>query len=591
MPIDVTAVARVLGIGVRYEDFRSGSILNLPQRIGVIAQGASDSVYDTEKFQATSAAAVGARVGYGSPAHLAVREMLPVNGDGVGTIPIDVYPLQDDGSGVAAAGSITPSGTQTKAAAYRVRVNNILSKAFVVAAAATVSERCKLLYDAVTAVLEMPVKAEYNYGSVTSQAGGDNAGNGTVTVLSAPGQPSPGVYTLECITAVANGGVFRLTGPDGAVISNSVTMTPGSGGATVIAVGGLQFTLTDAGNDFEVEDTFAITVPATSVDLIAKWKGTSGNNLVVSVDGESLGTTWTIVQPTGGLVNPDVQDGLDLVGTVWGTLFLNGMEIEDETALDAYQEFGEGRWGVLAKKPCMVFTGNTHTTVEAATAISSTRRDDRINSQLVSPGSSDLPFVVAARQLARIASMANNNPATGYAALRATGLTPGPDAVQWDYLKRDQAVKAGSSTIEVKDGQVVLGDIVTFYRPEGEEPPAYRDVVDIVKIMNFVFNLDIEFAKQEWAAAPLIPDGQPTNNPNARTPRSAKSRAAMIIDNAALAALISDPKRAKKLLTASINSQNPKRLDLAVKIQISGNTSIIDIDLAFGFFFGIQAAA
>lgn len=591
MPIDVTAVARVLGIGVRYEDFRSGSILNLPQRIGIFAQGASGANYTREKFQATSAAAVGARIGYGSPAHLSVREMLPANGDGVGTIPVDIYPLPDAAAGVAAAGEITPSGTQTKAAAYRVRVSNILSSSFVVPAGATVSDRCRLLSEAVAAVLEMPVTPEYSYGTVTSLAAAGNAGDGTVTNLSAPGQPAPGVYTLACHTEVANGGVFNLTAPDGTVVAPAITMTPGVGLATVITVAGLEFTITDGTNDFEVGDTFAITVPATSVGLTAKWKGTSGNALVVSVDGEDLGTTWDVVQPSGGLVNPSVQPSLDLVGTVWGTLFLNALEIEDEDALDAYQEFGEGRWGVVAKKPCVVFTGNTHATVEDATAVSSTRRDDRINSQLVAPGSSNLPFVVAARQLARIAVMANNNPPTGYGALRATGLTPGADGLQWNYTQRDQAVKKGSSTVEIKDGVVTISDVVTFYRPEGEEPPAYRDVVDIVKIQNFVFNLDLEFAKAEWAAAPLIPDGQPTTNPNARSPRSAKSRAAMIIDNAALAALISDPASAKKRLTAVISSQNPKRLDMAVKIQLSGNTSIIDIDLAFGFFFGTQAAA
>jgi hypothetical protein len=34
---------------------------------------------------------------------------------------------------------------------------------------------------------------------------------------------------------------------------------------------------------------------------------------------------------------------------------------------------------------------------------------------------------------------------------------------------------------------------------------------------------------------------------------------------------------------------NPKRLDLTVTVQLSGNTNIVSVDLEFGFFFGTQA--
>ena len=113
---------------------------------------------------------------------------------------------------------------------------------------------------------------------------------------------------------------------------------------------------------------------------------------------------------------------------------------------------------------------------------------------MVAPGSNDLPFVVAARELARVLPVANENPPRDYGSQDASGLTPGTDGEQWDFLERDTAVKAGSSTIEVKDGVINLSDTVTFFHPTGDPTPAFRFVVDIVKLQNIIFNLDLIFA-------------------------------------------------------------------------------------------------
>jgi phage tail sheath gpL-like len=185
-----------------------------------------------------------------------------------------------------------------------------------------------------------------------------------------------------------------------------------------------------------------------------------------------------------------------------------------------------------------------------------------------------------------IAKVANDNPPTDYGSRAVRGLIPGSDAVQWDYAERDLAVKAGSSTVELKDGLVRISDVVTMYRPTGEVPPAYRYVVDIMKLMTIIYNVDLEFSKPEWNGAPLIPDGQPTANPAARKPSAAKAALCAIIDSLALEAILSEPEMSKKNTFATISSQNPKRLDLRTTVKLSGNTNIISMDLFFGFYFG-----
>lgn len=499
MGIAPSAVARVVGIDTQFKDLRTAAALLLPQMIAVIGQGNTDqnSNYPIEAFRATNALEVAQRFGFGSPLHHAGRELYPSSGGGVPPIPVVFLPLKDDGSGVAAAGTITPSGASTGIATYFVRVAGILSAPFVTANGDSVATIIDKMVAAVDAVLEMPV----------------DASDGT-----------------------------------------------------------------------------------TELDLTCKWKGLSGNDLTVEVLDErgrvpTTGLTFAIVQPASGAADPDVAPALALLGTDWVTLVVNALGPGNTTALGKISDKGEERWGNTVRKPFVAFVGNPEPVVGTSTTVPAARTTDRVNAQVVAPGSPHLPVQIAAAHVREVAKLANDNPPTDYSARLLRNLLPGTDAQQWDYPKRDQAVKAGSSTIEVRDGQIRIGDVVTFYHPTGEVPPAYRYVVDIVKLQNVIYNFDVEFTKQEWAGAPLIPDGQPTSNPNARTPKAVKAAACGILDALGLAAIISDPNTAKKNTTAVIDGTNPKRINLSTTIQLSGNTGIISIDLNFGFFFGTPALA
>lgn len=486
--VDLSAVARVVGIKTTFVDLRAGGAAVLPQRIAVIGQGATSATYATTKKQVTSAQQAAELYGFGSPLHLACLQLLPANGDGVGSVPVTLYPLDDAGSSVAASGDITPSGAATKAASYVVKVANIASQAFVVSVGDSVATITAAMTAAINGSLNMPVTATDN---------------------------------------------------------------------------------------------------STDVGLTAKWKGVSGNDLEIVVEGDSdAGVTFAITQPTGGLIDPDVQTALDQVGDVWETMILNCLNTSASTALTAFNTFGEGRWGALTRKPCVVFTGANAADVATAIAVPDASKTDRVNCQLVAPGSKDLPLVIAAAQLARIAVMANNNPAHDYGSQQVSLITAGDDGDQWTYAQRDQAVKGGSSTVTVRDGVVNISDVVTFYHPSGDPTPAYRYVVDIVKLQNVIFNLDLEFASAEWDGAPLIPDDQPTSNRSARKPKAAKAAIAAIVDGLSLEAILSDPEGIKQTIVTQINESNPKRLDAAVTVKLSGNANIISVDLNFGFYFG-----
>lgn len=590
--VDVSAKARAFGMATQFVNLRGGAALKLPQRIAVLAQGSSDSVFSTAKAVGTSAAEIGNRAGWGSPAHLIADQLLPANGDGVGTIPVTFYLLADDASGAPSVGDITPSGTATKAQAWRVSVSGILSNEFVIPAGAiVVNDVLRKMYDAIVGVLKMPVKASFTYGAVTAGALTGGTGNGTLTLLSvhAGSKPRPGVYTLKLKTVVANGGVWTLYDPDGAIVADDITMTPGVGQVTALSdKGGLDFTLTDGTTDFGAGAQFLITVPATKIVLTSKWKGVSANAITLAMSGDAtLGVSFGITQPTGGLVNPSIANALSQFGGSWETLVLNAMNITDTVTLDLLKEFGVGRWNELVRKPFVSFVGTTAVAVATASAIPSARPDDYVNAALVAPGSPNLPFVVAARQLARIAVEANENPPTDYGAAEVTGITGGTDGEQWDYTKKDLALKAGCSSVDLVDNVVRIADVVTFYHPTGEEDPAYRYVVDIVKLQNTMYNIGLPFTTKEWAGAPLVPDDQVVTNEKARSPKHVIAVVAGAVDALGKAAILSDPETAKKTIKALITG--PKRIDFEVTVQLSGNTNVKSATLKFGFYFGAAA--
>ncbi|MBW6524427.1 head decoration protein [Sphingomonas sp. RHCKR47] len=98
-------------------------------------------------------------------------------------------------------------------------------------------------------------------GTAAAAAKPGNVGNGTFALNeSAPLGPrtKPGIYTLRCIAAAANGGTFRLEDPDGIVLGD-VAIAGGAGGTAVVGEH-IRGTITDGATDFAVGDGFDVTV-------------------------------------------------------------------------------------------------------------------------------------------------------------------------------------------------------------------------------------------------------------------------------------------------------------------------------------------
>lgn len=487
MSVPNSAVARVLGIEVAFENFNLGQAVYLPQRIVIIGQGTSAAVFDLDKTQIFSSGEAGAKYGYGSPIHLAARQFFPDNGDGVQGIPVTVIPVGDGTT--EADGEIEVTGvTETVQSVGIIRLGGVASAQFVSEVGDTPTTLAAKIKTAIDSVLEMPV-----------------------------------------LTGVLAAGVLPLT---------------------------------------------------------SKWAGESANQISIEIEFNSA-SALSIASTAfvNGAVNPDVDDATAKIGEVWETFILNCMNYDDTATLTKFQTYGEGRWNQLVKKPLMVASGCTDD-FATRTAITDARKDDRVNFLVQSTGSNELPFVIAARGLTKdIVPTANNKPAKNYEGL-LTGLVAGSDEDQEDFNVRNAAVLLGAST-NIKTGTVAeLSDVVTMYHPVGENVPAYRYVVDIVKLQNVLFN--VELILQTLKSNPLAPDSTVTADPDAVQPKTVLTLFSSLADSLSQgrSLIIVDADFTKENSTASINDQNPKRLDSVFPVKLSGNVEVNSNDIKFGFFFG-----
>jgi len=202
-----SAISRVTGVNVEFRNFNAGGGGFLPQRLAVIGIGNDDAVYSPEKHESTgSADAIGQRYGYGSPLHLAARQLFPISGGGA-NFPVTFYPLRPLETAVAAEGVISCDGVAEAPGSGVVYIGGIAAE-FPVAKAATADTVLSAIKMAINTKLEMPVIA----GDVD---------DGELTLVSKWSGESGNDITIE-IETIVNGFTFGITAMAGGALDPDI---------------------------------------------------------------------------------------------------------------------------------------------------------------------------------------------------------------------------------------------------------------------------------------------------------------------------------------------------------------------------------
>lgn len=113
-------------------------------------------------------------------------------------------------------------------------------------------------------------------GAAVAVADAGNTGDGTMGAITVGSTAKRGNYILTITSEASDAGGFKVTGPDGELVGTGTVAAAFSGG-------GLSFTLADGAEDFDIGDTFVITVTGNEEYDVATVTATDGTAAVAGV--------------------------------------------------------------------------------------------------------------------------------------------------------------------------------------------------------------------------------------------------------------------------------------------------------------------
>jgi phage tail sheath gpL-like len=606
MAIPNSSIASALAIDVQKKDF-STAAPTLQQRLYAIGQGATLISYLNEKFVATSAGEVGARVGYGSPLHLMAQKIFPPDGSGArsGAVEVTFYPLDDPSGGVAAQKTVDAIGTQTQAAEVTIRIND-LEIPLTIPKDTDNDAVVGLIKDAIDAVLGAPV--------ITSQAAGPaTAGymiTGAVSAAIAAWQAvTDGEFTIS-----VDGTPQNVTALDFSLDTDlddvAATIAAGLTGATCVwqsATSTFKITssATGEGKDISAMSLYsggsgtdisgpsfcngladAVTiVPGTDADqlltLTAKWAGETSDELDVEIVQETAyGLTFIVEDKTAGAGTVDVQPALDAMGSTWYTMLAS--QFGDTTNLGKISDKGETLWDQFINRFFVSAVGGSDRS--AAETIADARKTDRTNFYVLADDCNAWSFEIGSRGVAEMVSRANLDPNRHYTGLELTGITPGRDSEQPEYTEKDASLKKGVSTTKIASGVLALEDMVSFYHPDNEQPyPGYQWIVDIVKLQNIVNSIRVKFSQPDWEGMTILGDEDISTKPSVRRPKDVKGAYFGLADSWVEEGWMTDSDFTKDNMLVQQSPTARNRFEATVPVLISDSLRQQDYTINFGF--------
>lgn len=344
-----------------------------------------------------------------------------------------------------------------------------------------------------------------------------------------------------------------------------------------------------------VIDSQVLGTGTTTFIATAKWKGLTSNdiNIVVDLNGTSLGTTYAVVNTTAGSGTPSVATALTNFGNDWNTFVCNtyGLVSATMTELEAANGIPDpttpsGRYGGAIMRPFWAFSG---TLLDDPTSI--TGAGVRPNNVTIvpcpAPLSLGMGYEAAANVLKGIADLYQSAPHRDAVNMAYPDM-PAPASTSVPAMNsqtvRDAYVKLGCSTVDFVGGVYRLIDLVTTYNASGEFPPYYRWVRDLNVYFNLKFRHNLRVVEKLWGKT-ITQDSSTVTADGVVKPKDWVAEIRDLIDDSVRDGLITDAAFSYASIVVGISSQNPNRLDTEYNVKITGIGRVIPATITGGFNF------
>lgn len=329
--------------------------------------------------------------------------------------------------------------------------------------------------------------------------------------------------------------------------------------------------------------------------LLAKWAGLTSDQLHVSVEtnGKPLGVSYAVVNSGGGTGTPDINPALALFGNNWNTIVVNSYGEPTMDKLEAFNGIPDpdsptGRFDALIVKPFISLMGETSSLLDDYTDLTAGREAEVTNSICPAPNSKGFRMEAAANGAVLLAKQTNDNPHLDTAAKFYPDMPVPSNGVIGDmaiYNNRDFLVKNGSSTVDFVNNKYQVMEMVTTYRPAGENPPQFRYCSDIMIDLNIFFGYHLleEIHVIDHAIAA---DSDVVSVNNVIKPKQWKAIIKEYALDLANRGLIAEASFMQESIQVGLSTSNPNRLESFFRYKRRSFARISSTTVEAGFNFG-----
>ena len=439
----------------------------------------------------------------------------------------------------------------------------------------------------------------YGYGSPIYQMMrilrpvNSNGVGGIPTIVYPQAEPGGAVaasYTLTPVGAATGNATHTV------VINGRGVVDGGSYDFSVVngdAVSDITAKIADAVNNV-LGSPVGATDNTTATELLAKWAGETGNDITISVNtnGNPVGLTYGVVANIVGVGAPTVTDALNKFGSDWNTIVLNPYGASTFTELEVFNGVPDpiaptGRYQGVVMKPFVALYGDKSEDPSTLTNVAA-RKGQVTNAVCPAPNSDGAAFEAAANMAVLAARVYQDSPHLDVNALSYSDMpvpTNGDIGDMNTYNFRDSIVKKGSSTVDLVAGRYQVQDFVTTYHPDGEVPPQYRYVRNLMLDFNVRYGYYL-LEQINVVDKAIANDDDIVKVQNVIKPKQWKAIIDSYADDLAERALIADTSFMKDSIIVGISTTNPDRLESFFKYKRTGVARISATTAEAGFNFG-----
>ena len=158
--------------------------------------------------------------------------------------------------------------------------------------------------------------------------------------------------------------------------------------------------------------------------------------------------------------------------------------------------------------------------------------------------------------------------------------------LKWEL--RDKLLKSGIPNLEpLADGGYQIGDLCTFYHPQGSKKTLYMFDRDVCCLGNIAYNIMYPFKYDEnWKSVIVIGEDDVSTNPKARKVSAFVDKLNSIIRALGKAAILANVENCIGYTIGEIDNTNPDRINLNSFPDLSSVNRIVDVCNMVGFNYG-----